>query len=200
MPECCDSELPALNVGGLDQVDVSTVAQFDYVALGHIHGRQRIGADHIRYCGTPLKYSVSESNHQKTMTVVTLGEKGTAPCIEEVPLLPLRDVRTLRGALADLLQMEPSEDYISVTLTDETEQFFHPVEQLKERFPQLLEVRIDNARTRSRMQEEAAEAGLQDPMELFAQFYQGRHGYPWSVEQEAYIREILEEIQEEVRT
>ncbi|MBQ7433758.1 MAG: exonuclease SbcCD subunit D [Lachnospiraceae bacterium] len=199
-PECCDSELPSLNVGGLDNVDVSAVRQFDYVALGHIHGRQRIGADHIRYCGTPLKYSVSESRYQKSMTVVTLGEKGTAPVIEEIPLHPLRDVRTIRGEFADVIVMDRSEDYISVTLTDETEMAYRPVEQLKERFPQLLEVNVDNTRTRSRMQPTEAMGVLQSPMELFAQFYRERHGYGLNAEQEAYIQEILDEIEEEVRT
>ena len=96
--------------------------------------------------------------------------------------------------------MDRSEDYISVTLTDETEMAYRPVEQLKERFPQLLEVNVDNTRIRSRMQPTETMGVLQSPMELFSQFYRERHGYGLNAEQESYIQEILDEIQEEVRT
>ncbi len=75
-PETCDSEITLISVGGLDNVDVSAVKNFDYVALGHIHGPQKIGYDHIRYGGTLLKYSVSERNHNKSLTVVNIRDKG----------------------------------------------------------------------------------------------------------------------------
>ena len=70
----CDSE--EISVGGTDNVDVSVFEPFDYVALGHIHGPQQVGRETVRYCGTPLKYSFSEAKHQKSVTVVELGEKG----------------------------------------------------------------------------------------------------------------------------
>ena len=101
MPETCDSEL--LSVGGIDNVDISVVKDFDYVALGHLHGAQRVGMDHIRYCGTLLKYSVSEAGQEKSLHVVELGAKGEPVHIEKLPLHPLRDVRKLRGNLADII-------------------------------------------------------------------------------------------------
>lgn len=100
-PETCDSEL--LSVGGIDNVDISAVRDFDYVALGHLHGAQRVGMDHIRYCGTLLKYSVSEAGQEKTLHVVELGAKGEPVRIEKLPLHPLRDVRKLRGNLVDII-------------------------------------------------------------------------------------------------
>ena len=191
-PERCDSESPSLNMGGLDNVDISTVRDFDYVALGHIHGRQRIGADYIRYCGTPLKYSVSEEHHKKSMTVVTIEGKGIQPVIEEIPLVPLRQVRTEKGLLEEILEKEPSQDYISVTLTDETEAY-KPMERLKERFPNLLELQIDNTRTRARMESFDQSESLQNPMELFALFYKEMQGQDMSEEQEKLIAELFTE-------
>ena len=73
-PETCDSE--TLSVGGSDQVNVSAFDGFDYVALGHLHRAQRIGRDTVRYAGSPLKYSLSEVTHVKSVSVVTLGKKG----------------------------------------------------------------------------------------------------------------------------
>lgn len=81
----CESE--EISVGGSDNVDASVFEGFDYVALGHIHGPQNIGSDHIRYCGTPLKYSFSEAGHRKSVTVVELGEKGCLN-VHTVPLPP----------------------------------------------------------------------------------------------------------------
>ena len=83
----------SVRVGGLDNVDISALSPFDYCALGHIHRRQQVGEGPAWYCGTPLKYSVSESRDEKTLTLVELGEKGTPPVRTELPLVPLRDVR-----------------------------------------------------------------------------------------------------------
>lgn len=192
-PETCDSESTSLNIGGLDNIDISAVKQFDYVALGHIHGRQKIGADHIRYCGTPLKYSVSEEHHKKSMTVVILEGKETAPQIEEIPLVPLRELRREKGLLEDILAKGPSQDYISVTLTDETDPY-RPLERLKEQFPHLLELQLDNTRTRSRLQSLDQTESLQNPMELFFLFYKEIQGQDMNEEQEQLIAEIFDAV------
>ncbi len=88
-PETCDSEL--FSVGGIDNVDISAISRFDYAALGHLHKAQRVGAEHIRYCGTLLKYSVSEADLEKSLHLVTIGQKKEAVTIEKFPLHPLRD-------------------------------------------------------------------------------------------------------------
>lgn len=99
----CESE--ELSVGGSDNVDASVFEGFDYVALGHIHGPQNIGSSRIRYCGTPLKYSFSEAEHLKSVTLVKLEGKGQLE-LQVLPLTPKRDLRQLRGTFAQLTDPE----------------------------------------------------------------------------------------------
>ena len=194
LPETCDSE--TLSIGGLDQIDITGVEPFDYVALGHLHGKQKVKDEHIRYCGTPLKYSVSEASHTKALTVVTLGEKGESVKIEEYPLHPLRDVRKITGKLKEILKEERSpEDYVSITLTDETDPY-HPKEQLETVFSKILEVRIDNTRTRTKWME-AEELVLKTPEENFADFFEKMQGRTMDPEEETLILQILEEARED---
>lgn len=194
LPETCDSE--TISIGGLDQIDITGVEPFDYVALGHLHGKQKVKDEHIRYCGTPLKYSVSEASHTKALTVVTLGEKGKSVKIEEYPLHPLRDVRKITGKLKEILKEERSpEDYVSITLTDETDPY-HPKEQLETVFSKILEVRIDNTRTRTKWME-AEELVLKTPEENFADFFEKMQGRTMDPEEETLILQILEEAKED---
>ena len=194
LPETCDSE--TISIGGLDQIDITGVEPFDYVALGHLHGKQKVKDEHIRYCGTPLKYSVSEASHTKALTVVTLGEKGKSVKIEEYPLHPLRDVRKITGKLKEILKEELSpEDYVSITLTDETDPY-HPKEQLETVFSKILEVRIDNTRTRTKWME-AEELVLKTPEENFADFFEKMQGRTMDPEEETLILQILEEARED---
>lgn len=194
LPETCDSE--TISIGGLDQIDITGVEPFDYVALGHLHGKQKVKDEHIRYCGTPLKYSVSEASHTKALTVVTLGEKGKSVKIEEYPLHPLRDVRKITGKLKEILKEERSpEDYVSITLTDETDPY-HPKEQLEIVFSKILEVRIDNTRTRTKWME-AEELVLKTPEENFADFFEKMQGRTMDPEEETLILQILEEARED---
>ena len=95
----CESETRL--VGGLDQVSADVFDAFDYVALGHLHSPQRLLGGRARYCGSPLKYSLSEEHQRKAALTVTLGAKGELS-VEELPFRPLRDLRTARGPLADI--------------------------------------------------------------------------------------------------
>ena len=94
VPEVCESE--GCSVGGIDNVDIQPLLQFEYAALGHLHSAQRVGVDYIRYCGTPLKYSVSEWKHKKQLHVITLKEKGEPIEVETYPLHPKRDEKKYR--------------------------------------------------------------------------------------------------------
>ena len=113
-----------LSVGGTDNVDSSVFAPFDYVALGHLHGAQQIDRPTIRYAGSPLKYSFSEASQHKSVTVVTLGEKGAVD-VRTLPLTPLRDLREIRGSYDELTARSFYEhttyrsDYLHLILTDE---------------------------------------------------------------------------------
>lgn len=196
-PQTCDSEM--ISVGGIDNVDISAVQEFDYVALGHLHGAQRVGTDRIRYCGTLLKYSVSEATQEKTLCLVELEEKGREPKIQKLPLHPLRDVRRLRGTLEEILAAEDgsgSEDYVSVTLTDEVDPY-KPKEQLESKFHHILEVRMDNERTRQKLEFSTEQIKIGTPLETFSDFYREMQGQEISKQEEEILRSILEEMKGE---
>ena len=123
-PESAGSEtIRPENVGAVEKVDASAFDSFDYVALGHIHSPQRVGRETVRYCGSPLKYSLSEIHSVKSVPVITLREKGTEPEIELVPLIPLHEMRRLIGSLDEVRAKKDTEgapdDYLYITLTDQ---------------------------------------------------------------------------------
>ena len=195
----CESE--EVSVGGLDNVDASVFDGFDYVALGHIHSPQAVGRDQVRYCGTPLKYSFSEAGQEKSITVVELKEKGNVE-ISAVPLHPLRDMRKIRGSYEELTrrstwQGTAVEDYLQVTLTDEQD-IPDAIAKLRSIYPNILELRYDNARTRAFGEITAeAEPERRTPMELFAALYEQQNGAPLSPEQTGLLERLIREIWEE---
>lgn len=196
-PETCDSEI--ISVGGTDNVDISAVEGFDYVALGHIHGSQQVGKENIFYCGTMLKYSVSEAKHEKSLTVVTMNEKGNKPVIEKFPLHPLRDVKKKTGTLKEILDDAAEgdgKDYVSITLTDEIEPY-RPKEQLQNVYERILEIRIDNTRTRNKLLMEEEEEIVLQPFDVFAGFFEEMQGRTLSEEEKDFMLKIFEEEEEE---
>lgn len=211
-PETCDSEIAVAMAGGLDRIDISVLDAFDYAALGHLHGSQKVGRMSARYCGTPYKYSVSEERHHKAVTVVELGKKGEELQLRFLPLFGLQDVRRLRGTLEEVLEAaesaapspsagQPSvsgvcHDFVSVTITDEQEPY-RIRERLEERYDHLLELRVDNARTRARMAESGTENDpAPEPMEAFRQFYETVNHTPLPEEGERIMKRLIREIQE----
>lgn len=166
--ETCESEEHM--VGGLDQIDASLFADFDYVALGHIHKSQKVGRETLRYAGSPLKYSFSEVNHKKSVTVVNLQEKGQTD-IKKVPLYPLRDVRTIEGPMDELIRMPYSEDYVWITVKDELVPPDARV-TLSVNFPNMLKFSISNSRTKQDINVLATEKmENKTAQELFCDFY-----------------------------
>lgn len=198
-PAICDSEL--FSVGGIDNVDTAVLPDFDYVALGHLHGAQQVGQENVRYCGTPLKYSVSEAAHVKSLYVVELGKKDTPAVVTTYPLHPLRDVRVVRGTLQEIIAQAAAgnrNDYISVTLTDETEPY-KPKEQLEQVYSHILEIRVDNARTRKRLEEFDEEIHLEDPVSMFAEFYQEIQERELTEAERIFVMDVWESVKEENR-
>ena len=195
----CDSE--EISVGGTDNVDVSVFEPFDYVALGHIHGPQQVGRETVRYCGTPLKYSFSEAKHQKSVTVVELGEKG-AVSVRTVPLTPMRDLAELRGTYEELTfrgfyqGTSYPRDYVHITLTDE-EDIPDAVSKLRIIYPNLMKLDYDNKRTRAGIVLERAEDQQRSPLELLEEFYEKQNGQPMGEEQRAFAKNLMERIWEE---
>ena len=194
----CDSE--DISVGGSDNVDASVFEDFDYVALGHLHGPQNIGSSRIRYCGTPLKYSFSEEHHHKSVTVVNLGEKGDLT-LELRPLIPLRDLRTIQGTFAEITDKAfyggtATDDYIQAVLTDE-EDVPEAVGKLRLIYPNLMHLRYDNTRTRSnRIIEGAENVPQKTPLELFEELYELQNNQPMSDRQRSFLLELMESIEE----
>lgn len=196
-PERCDSESPRLYAGGLDGVDVTAVETFDYVALGHIHSPQKLGREHIRYCGTPYAYSVSEAGQKKSITVAELGKKGEIS-IRYLPFEPLCQVRRLSGTLeeltADFEEQETCQDYVSITLTDE-EMPEAPKDYLEHYYERILEIKIDNARSRQIFEERIDDLREMTPFEAFQNFFADMAGREMTEQEEAVLQDILQELE-----
>ncbi|MBP3309757.1 MAG: exonuclease SbcCD subunit D [Ruminococcus sp.] len=191
---CCDSE--DISVGGSDNVDSSAFDGFDYVALGHLHGPQNIGDERLRYCGTPLKYSFSEVNHVKSVTVVEMAEKGSIS-VRTVPLVPLHDMRELKGEFDEITGLGRSDDYLHITLTDENE-IPEAMGRLRLLYPNIMKLDYDNSRTRCISETELiADTRKKTPLEQFTDFYRQRNGSPMSEEQLEFTKELIGEIWEE---
>lgn len=193
----CESE--EVTIGGLDNVDASVFAAFDYVALGHIHSPQSIG-ETIRYCGTPLKYSFSEAGQEKSVTVVELSEKGSLQ-LRTIPLKPLHDLRELRGRYGELTARSfyegtPTEDYLHIVLTDE-EDILGAAEKLRTIYPNLMKLSYDNRRTRSdRVLESASGVEEKSPLELLSELYRLQNNQEMSEEQQTYAASVFEAVKE----
>ncbi|MBQ7955672.1 MAG: exonuclease SbcCD subunit D [Lachnospiraceae bacterium] len=175
-PELSDSETK-VNVGGLDNVPVSLFDMFDYVALGHIHKPQRIGKSEVYYAGSPLKYSFSEVKGSKYVNIVTLKEKGQVQ-VEKKELVPLREMRVIKGSLAQLLAMgqeeeaNAREDYVQAVLTDEVE-LLDPIGALRSVYPNVMQIVLEkNLKEQGDVSEIRVQLGQKSTEELFADFYE----------------------------
>ncbi len=196
------SESEDISVGGADNVDAYVFEDFDYVALGHLHKPQNVDSEKIRYCGTPLKYSFSEANHEKSVSIVELGEKGNLS-LNTVPLVPLHDMVELRGTYSELTAKSFYEgtsycsDYLHITLTDE-EDILDAVSKLRVVYKNLMKLDYDNKRTRHKTEINAAEnIETKTPFELFAELYMKQNGSGMSEEQEKFMKKLISEVWED---
>lgn len=199
LPETCDSE--QLSVGGLDRVGGSVFSPFDYTALGHLHGPQRVGSETIRYAGSPLKYSFSELHQKKSVTVAELRAKGETE-IRQIPLQPRREMIELRGTFEDILaearkKGEPQTDYYHMILTDETD-VVDALSRLREYYPNIMLLDYDNRRTRSQKEvEQLDRVEERTPGELFAALYEQQNGQEMDSDRKEYLDGLIREIWEE---
>ena len=197
----CDSE--ELSVGGLDDVDASIFDGFDYVALGHLHGPQKIGKETVRYSGTPLKYSFSEANQKKSVVIVDVEEKGKIN-IQQIPFLPKHDMQEIRGTYMEVTALDfykdmKTDDYLHITLTDE-EDIPDAIGKLRTIYPNIMKLSYDNLRTRAAVTVRGtAEVEEKSPMELLKEFYELQNNQPMTDEQEEIARGMMEEIWEDER-
>lgn len=181
------------SVGGLDEIAGEVFDPFDYAALGHLHAPQSILRPTLRYAGSPLKYSFSESTQQKAVTLAELGPKGEV-AIRTEALTPRRDLVRLAGPFEALLAGPGREDYCELTLTDE-EDVPNALTRLREIYPNLMVLRYDNTRTRSRAEIlEGGDAENRSPLELFEELYLRQNGASLSPEQRGYLTALIEEL------
>lgn len=199
LPETCNSE--QLSVGGLDRVDGSVFSPFDYTALGHLHGPQRVGSETIRYAGSPLKYSFSELHQKKSVTVAELRAKGETE-IRQIPLQPRREMIELRGTFEEILEEarkkgELQTDYYHMILTDETD-VVDALSRLREYYPNIMLLDYDNRRTRSQKEvEQLDRVEERTPGELFAALYEQQNGQEMDSDRKEYLDGLIREIWEE---
>ena len=205
-PDRADDEI---KLGGMDNVDVSVYDAFDYVALGHVHRPQRVGRDTVRYSGSPLKYSFSEARYDKSAALIELGEKkpgddvGECVSFELIPLVPLHDVREVRGTLADVLAMgtahDASQDYLHITLSDEHPQL-DAMAKVHEVFPNAMMLDYDNVtvlidRPQTQL---TADPDSMDTLDLFSAFYESQVGNPLDNEQRDFARKLIAKVEDSV--
>ena len=197
--ERTDSE--TISLGGIDNVDISNYDKFDYVAIGHVHRPQRIGRDTARYAGAMLKYSFSEVNHKKTIPIIDFKEKGNIN-IKLVELIPLRDMREIKGPIEELIKKENykntnTEDYIKAIITNE-EPVYDAIGQIRKIYPNVLKLEIQNSKS-SVSQNDEKEKELQNiknksEVELFNEFYKFQNYTELNDEQSQVIENIVKEI------
>lgn len=203
LPQQSDSE--TAYVGGSDAVDALVFHAFDYVALGHLHGPQKMLRDTIRYAGSPLKYSFSESRQKKSVTIVELLEKGNT-LVRQIPLVPLRDMREIRGPIDQLTDPQVvnsanPEDYIHATLTD-TEELMDPIGRLRRFYPNIMRLDFENRLSKEIKLKNAAsgeDLSQKTTMELFEDFFQMQNQKEMTQEQTQVMESLFCRSQEETR-
>lgn len=210
-PERSESE--QMSLGSLDSVEARDFDGFDYVALGHVHGPQRIGRDEVRYAGSPLKLSSSEIPKHKSYVVVDVlgadaaadaaaGEDKDARVTWRLePVVPLRDFRQERGSVDELVRrakqqdQRTREDFVHAIVTDDNP--IDVVSRLRREWPNLEQVVFDNAITRAAgVDDVPTEVDLQTSMpDLFREFFERQAGKPLDEEEQRFVDEAFEKVQ-----
>lgn len=187
-----DSERP-LSIGGTEYVAAELFSRFNYTALGHLHQAHHVGTETIRYAGSPMKYSISEENHKKGFLVIEMDAEGSVK-VEKRPLQQKRDIRSVKAALEDLLQMERSDDYIFVKLLDQAP-ILSPMEKIRSVFPNALHVeRIISRGSAGSGENHIPDLEQLDDRALFRAFYEEMTGNVPDKETEAIMDEALQEL------
>ncbi len=189
-----------ISVGGIDNVDADVFDNFDYVALGHIHKPQYVGRETIRYCGTPLKYSFSEVNHKKSVSIVTLKQKGNIS-IEKIDLIPQKDMCEIKGYYQEITALQyykniNVQNYMHIILKDEQD-IVDAISKLRSIYPNIMRLDYDNKRTQSNQMIDVTEnIENKTPLQLLQQFYEIQNNCAMTEEQTLFSAHIMEKIWE----
>lgn len=191
-PKLSDSEVSSL--GTLDNVDFSVFDKFDYVALGHIHKPQTMGRKEIRYCGSPLKYSFSEVNQKKSITIIKTGQNKKIKT-ETFELSPLRDMKEIKGSLDELLKYPKDESYMHITLTDTAA--IDAKNKLESIFPNIMKLDFEEYDRITSSGQNLKKLKEKNLAEHFADFFEKQTNQKLNKEENEIIAEILGSIQGE---
>lgn len=196
------SESEDISVGGLDNVDASVFEPFDYTALGHLHGPQVTGGARIRYCGSPLKYSFSEANQNKSLTIIEFGDKKDGVCkvhMRTPELVPMRDMRVLKGKFSELTDKNyykhiNADDYMRIILTNE-EDIIGALAGLRAVYPNIMRLEYDNLRTRAAAIVPDSEGNdSRTPLEIFSGLYEAQNGRAMDEDQTGLISSLIDKV------
>jgi len=195
-----ESERP-LSIGGTDFVSSVYFDAFNYTALGHLHAPQKAGSSKIRYSGSLLKYSFSEVNQKKCISIVELDGDGNSTVKLEA-LTPKRDMRIIKGPINELLNREiyretNTEDYVYAILTDKGE-LIDPISKLRSVYPNIMGLTKESNISRED-NKTSAQGGYKSrsKLELFTEFYDAIQGEPLGQEATEIIARIISDVDRE---
>lgn len=156
-------------VGGIETVGAEVFEGAHYVALGHLHRAQAIGASHIRYSGSPLAFNFDEEGQEKSLTLIDLAADGSIETTS-IPLAPRRKVRSIRGKLEELVAApKGSDDFIRVVLTDETPQI-DPMKRIRALYPNAVQLSYERAERTLEQKLGEGRAAIDAPEKLVLDF------------------------------
>jgi len=196
----CESE--EISVGGIEQVGSEVYKDFDYVALGHIHTPQTIKSEYIRYCGTPLKYSFSEANQEKSVTIIDFYEKGNID-IKLVNLKARIDMREIKGSYEEVTHLASNtdtrkiNDYVSIKLTDE-EDIIDGIYKLRGFYPNIMLLSYDNLRSKVKQDIKVLEdIEKKSEIEVFEELYEIQNNKKLSDSQKDFLNDLIKDLSKE---
>ena len=195
------SDSESISLGGIDNIDVTLFKDFDYVAMGHIHGPQKVGRETVRYSGSPLKYSFSEVNQKKSVCIIEFNSKGDIN-ISKIPLIPIRDMRVIKGPFdklisKEIVNLENKNDYLDVILTDD-DYIINAIGKLRKFYPNILKLEYENKISSNEVSDNIdIDKNNMSPIDLFSEFYKMQNGIELSVKKKKIIEEVIKEVNDE---
>lgn len=193
-----DSERP-LTIGGTEYINVNYFKQFDYVALGHLHGPQKIKEDKIRYSGSLSKYSFSESNQKKGIVSIEIMEKNSDIKIDFIEIYPKRDMKVINGTLEEILDMNPTdnekENYIMIKVKTEGE-IYGLRDKLGAVFPNILKIEVSRENKKEIKENRLKEIESSKPNDIFKSFYKEVTDIDLDEKREKILTNLIEKLGE----
>ncbi|NLW52684.1 MAG: exonuclease SbcCD subunit D [Tissierellia bacterium] len=190
------SESEELYLGGLESISVDIYKDFDYVALGHLHKRQSFRDGMVRYPGSLLKYSQSESDYIKKITILDFKSKGIVD-IQEADIEYLRDMRNIKDFFHNIISKSTldnhKDDYIHITLYDEDE-ILDAISRLREIYPNIMSIRYENKKTEKEEKINANTSRTKSPYDLFNEFYEYRNNVALDERKSEIIKKLIDDV------